>query len=100
MTVRFRLGNMMEKCSVHEKLDNHVSAGRERDGHKQLYISVEFTKYRDTSFRLAWGGETRSGTKKRCSQNLFHTIFSCTNILCTSPALLYVPYVVGQLVIL
>ena len=28
--------------------------------------------------------DTRSGTKKRCSQHLFHTIFPSKNIFCTS----------------
>ena len=32
-----------------------------------------------------------SGSKKRCSQHLFHTIFPCKNIFCTSPLLLPPP---------
>ena len=30
---------------------HHISAGRKRDGYKQLYVSVEFTKYGNTLFR-------------------------------------------------
>ena len=33
------------------KLDHHVSAGRKRDGNKQLPVSLEFKKYGNTSFR-------------------------------------------------
>ena len=33
------------------KLDHHISTGRERDGYKQRYVSVEFTKYGNTLFR-------------------------------------------------
>ena len=33
------------------KLDHHISAGRKRDGYKQLNVSVEFTKYGNTLFR-------------------------------------------------
>ena len=51
MIVRFRRGNMTETRPVHGKLDHHVSAGRKRDGYKQLPVSVEFTKYGNTSFR-------------------------------------------------
>ena len=51
MIVRFRRGNMAETRSVHGKLDHHVSAGRKRDGYKQLPVSVEFTKYGNTLFR-------------------------------------------------
>ena len=49
MIVRFRLGNITETRPVHGKLD-HVSAGRKRDGFKQLHVSVEFTKYGNTLF--------------------------------------------------
>ena len=41
---------MTEACRVHGKLDHHVSAGRKPDGYKQLYVSVEFTKYENTLF--------------------------------------------------
>ena len=51
MIVRFRLGNITETSPVHGKLDQHVSAGRKRDGFKQLHVSVEFTKYGNTLFR-------------------------------------------------
>ena len=51
MIVRFRLGNETETRPVHGKLDHHVSAGRKRDGFKQLHVSVEFTKYGNTLFR-------------------------------------------------
>ena len=40
-----------ETRPVHGKLDHHVSAGRKRDGFKQLHVSVEFTKYGNTLFR-------------------------------------------------
>ena len=40
-----------ETRPVHGKLDHHVFAGRKRDGFKQLPVSVEFTKYGNTSFR-------------------------------------------------
>ena len=40
-----------ETHPVHGKLDHHVSAGRKRDGYKQLPVSVEFTKYENTLFR-------------------------------------------------
>ena len=55
MIVRFRLGNMTETRPVHGKLDHHVSAGRKRDGFKQLHVSVEFTKYGNTLFRPVTG---------------------------------------------
>ena len=48
MIVRFRRGNMAETRPVHGKLDHHVSAGRKRDGYKQLPVSVEFPKYGNT----------------------------------------------------
>ena len=51
MIVRFRLGNITETRPVHGKLDHHVSAGRKRDGYKQLPVSVEFPKYGNTLFR-------------------------------------------------
>ena len=51
MIVRFRRRNMRETRPVHGKLDHHVSAGRKRDGYKQLPVSVEFTKYGNTLFR-------------------------------------------------
>ena len=51
MIVRFRRGNMTETRPVHGKLDHHVSAGRKRDGYKQLPVSVKFTKYGNTLFR-------------------------------------------------
>ena len=51
MIVRFGRGNMTETRPVHGKLDHHVSAGRKRDGYKQLPVSVEFTKYGNTLFR-------------------------------------------------
>ena len=51
MIVLFRLGNITETRPVHGKLDHHVSAGRKRDEFKQLPVSVEFTKYGNTSFR-------------------------------------------------
>ena len=51
MIVRFRIGNITETRPVHGKLDHHVSAGRKRDGFKQLHVSVEFTKYGNTLFR-------------------------------------------------
>ena len=51
MIVLFRLGNVTETRPVHGKLDHHVSAGRKRDGFKQLPVSVEFTKYGNTLFR-------------------------------------------------
>ena len=51
MIVLFRHGNITETRPVHGKLDHHVSAGRKRDGFKQLPVSVEFTKYGNTSFR-------------------------------------------------
>ena len=51
MIVRFRRGNMTETRPVHGKLDHHVSAGRKRDGYKQLPVSVEFTKYGNSLFR-------------------------------------------------
>ena len=35
---------------VHGKLDHHVSAGRKRSRFKQLHVSVEFTKYGNTSY--------------------------------------------------
>ena len=50
MIVRFRPGNMAETRPVHGKLDHHVSAGRKRDGYKQLPVSVEFPKYGNTLF--------------------------------------------------
>ena len=50
MIVRFPLGNVTETRPVLGKLD-HVSAGRKRDGFKQLHVSVEFTKYGNTLFR-------------------------------------------------
>ena len=50
MIVRFPLGNVTETRPVLGKLD-HVSAGRKRDGFKQLRVSVEFTKYGNTLFR-------------------------------------------------
>ena len=50
MIVRFRRGNMAETRPVHGKLDHHVSAGRKRDGYKQLPVSVEFPKYGNTLF--------------------------------------------------
>ena len=40
-----------ETRPVHGKLDHHVFAGRKRDGFKQLPVSIEFTKYGNTSFR-------------------------------------------------
>ena len=40
-----------ETHPVHGKLDRHVSAGRKRDGFKQLHVSVEFTTYGNTLFR-------------------------------------------------
>ena len=52
MIVRFRSGDMTETRPIHEKLDHHVSAGRKRDGYKQLPVSVEFPKYGNTLFRL------------------------------------------------
>ena len=55
MIVRFRLGNITETRPVHGKLDHHVSAGRKRDGFKQLYVSVEFTNYGNTLFRPVSG---------------------------------------------
>ena len=51
MIVRFRRGNVTETRPVNGKLDHHVSAGRKRDGYKQLPVSVEFTKYGNTLFR-------------------------------------------------
>ena len=51
MIVRFRLGNKTETRPVDGKLDHHVSAGRKRDGFKQLHVSVEFTKYGNALFR-------------------------------------------------
>ena len=51
MIVRLRRGNMTETRPVHGKLDHHVSAGRKRDGYKQLPVSVEFPKYGNTLFR-------------------------------------------------
>ena len=51
MIVHFRRRNMTETRPVHGKLDHHVSAGRERDGYKQLPVSVEFTIYGNTLFR-------------------------------------------------
>ena len=57
MIVRFRRGNMTETRPVHGKLDHHVSAGRKRDGYKQLPVSVEFTKYGNTLFRPVIFGE-------------------------------------------
>ena len=51
MIVRFRRGNMVETRPFHGKLDHHVSAGRKRDGYKQLPVSVEFPKYGNTLFR-------------------------------------------------
>ena len=51
MIVPFRLGNATETRPVHGKLDHHVSAGRKRDGFKQLHVSVESTKYGNTLFR-------------------------------------------------
>ena len=51
MIVRFRRGNITETRPVHGKLDHHVSAGRKRDGYKQLPVSVKFTKYGNTLFR-------------------------------------------------
>ena len=71
MIVRFRRGNMTETRPVHGKLDHHVSAGRKRDGYKQLPVSVEFPKYGNTLFRpvLAETKENsvtdRSTTKER-----------------------------------
>ena len=58
MIVRFRRGNMTETRPVHGKLDHHVSAGRKRDGYKQLPVSVEFTKYGNTLFRPVTGRKT------------------------------------------
>ena len=40
--------------------------------------------------------ETRSGTKKLCSHNLFYTIVPCTSIFCTSPAPRTVPKVASK----
>ena len=55
MIVRFRLGNITETRPVDGKLDHHVSAGRKRDGFKQVHVSVEFTKNGNTLFRpMIW----------------------------------------------
>ena len=61
MIVRFRYGNMTETRPVHGKLDHHVSAGRKRDGYKQLPVSVEFTKYGNTLFRPVQNIRSRVG---------------------------------------
>ena len=61
MIVRFRHGNMTETRPVHGKLDHHVSAGRKRDGYKQLPVSVEFTKYGNTLFRPVQNIRSRVG---------------------------------------
>ena len=56
MIVRFRRGNMTETRPVHGKLDHHVSAGRKRDGYKQLPVSVEFPKYGVRTYVLLTDG--------------------------------------------
>ena len=71
MIVRFRLGNITETRPVHGKLDHHVSAGRKRDGFKQLHVSVVFTKYGNTLFRpviLFWSSNL--GSDQTCYMNL------------------------------
>ena len=47
----FTCGTMAETRPDNGKLDHHVSAGRKRDGYKQLPVSVEFPKYGNTLFR-------------------------------------------------
>ena len=61
----FRLGNITETRPVHGKLDHHVSAGRKRDGFKQLHVSVEFTKYGNTLFRPVFSTDSRAFTPTR-----------------------------------
>ena len=48
--VRFYMLNLI--CLA--ELDHYVSAGRKRDGFKQLHVSVEFTNYGNTLFRPVW----------------------------------------------
>ena len=90
MIVRFRLGNITETRPVHGKLDHHVSAGRKRDGFKQLHVSVEFTKYGNTLFRPVCGPvKTRVFLYKCCrSPNTFMT--GSNQTLVTILALLYI----------
>ena len=64
MIVRFRRGNMTETRPVHGKLDHHVSAGRKRDGYKQLPVSVKFTKYGNTLFRPVESAEGKSSERR------------------------------------
>ena len=68
MIVRFRRGNMTETRPVHGKLDHHVSAGRKRDGFKQLHVSVEFTKYGNTLFRPVEGKSRYIKIYKLCTK--------------------------------
>ena len=60
MIVRFGLGNITETLPAHGKLDHLVSAGRKRDGFKQLHVSVEFYKIRKHVISRARGRPDRS----------------------------------------
>ena len=60
MIVRLGRGNITETRPVHGKRDHRVSTGRKRDGFKQLHVSVEFTKYGKTFFRLETPGAETS----------------------------------------
>ena len=48
-----RLAHYLNACNRLWKTRSahHISAGRKRDGYKQLYVSVEFTKYGNTLSR-------------------------------------------------
>ena len=75
MIVRFRRGNMAETRPVHGKLDHHVSAGRKRDGYKQLPVSVEFPKYGNTLFRPVCIPLTKSEEKETLFAVSTHVYF-------------------------
>ena len=77
MIVRFRRGNMAETRPVHGKQDHHVSAGRKRDGYKQLPVSVEFPKYGNTLFRpVRW---FRVTAHVSIFVKMFEVWFQCLN---------------------
>ena len=40
-----------ERCFLHRKVVSFITTGWKRDGYKQLYVSVEFSKCGSTSFR-------------------------------------------------
>ena len=78
MIVRFRLGNITETRPVHGKLDHHVSAGRKRDGFKQLHVSVEFTKYGNTLFRpVQKYSSNGNGNKLKVTKGIIDMCLPC-----------------------